>query len=137
MPGSLPFGLVKQVLDSSHIYVQPSVVTADGRREACGVAMLEAQALGLPVVATNIGGIPEAVADGRSGLLVDQKDPDALADRMIYLIKHPEVWHQMGLAGRRHVADNFDLNREIARLEGLYSSLIGESRRKPRRFAAW
>jgi len=125
LPGFLSFDLVKQVLEASHIYVQSSVVTSDGRREACGVAMLEAQALGLPIVATNIGGIPEAVADGQSGFLVAERDSQALAERMIYLLKHPEVWHKMGRAGRKHVEDNFNLSRSVATLEELYSSVIG------------
>jgi colanic acid/amylovoran biosynthesis glycosyltransferase len=79
----------------------------------------EAMAMGLPVISTLHGGIPELVKDGISGFLVPERDVDAIAQRLIYLIEHPEIWPQMGKAGRAYVETHYnlnDLNDELVRI---------------------
>ncbi|MCG8404643.1 MAG: glycosyltransferase [Phycisphaerales bacterium] len=108
----------------AHVFLFPGVVSRRGDEEGMAGACVEAQATGLPVVATRVGGIPEAVLDGQSGFLVEPKDVSALADRLIYLIEHPECRSRMGRAGREHVERHYDLDKLIDRLIGIYGQLI-------------
>jgi colanic acid/amylovoran biosynthesis glycosyltransferase len=107
----------------AHLFVLPSIVASDGAEEGLGGVLTEAQAVGLPVVATETGGIPENVLNGRSGYLVPQRDPDALAERLIHLIDHPDLWAHLGRAGRAHVQKNFDLEKANDRLVRIYRNL--------------
>jgi glycosyltransferase involved in cell wall biosynthesis len=79
-------------------------------------------ALGLPVVATRVGGIPAVVADGETGSLVPPDDPPALARAVGALLKDPELRHRAGEAGRRR-AEQFSLAAMESRLLGLYREL--------------
>jgi len=65
----------------------------------------EAMAMGMPVISTLHGGIPELVEDGKSGFLVPERDANAIAQKLNYLIAHPEVWAEMGKAGRSRVEE--------------------------------
>lgn len=108
--------VVFQHLARSHLFVLPSV------EEAFGMALLEAQAVGLPVVATNVGGIPEAVNRGNSGVLVDARNPTALAKALENLIETPEKWPWLGRNGRDYVKRNFDIEVLNDQLVKIYRS---------------
>ena len=95
------------------VYVMPS------RSESFGVGALEASAAGLPVVATGVGGIPEAVADGETGLLVPTDDPSALANALARLARDPKLRKRLGDAGRRRVAAEFDWQTTLTRFEAV------------------
>jgi len=88
--GSLDQSEVQKVLHEADIFLLPSV------NEALPVCLMEAQATGLPVVASNVGSIDKTVNNGASGFLVPERDVDALAEKLIYLIEHPEIWPEMG-----------------------------------------
>lgn len=94
------------------------------RQEGLGIALLEAQAAGLPVIATRAGGMPEAVADGESGVLVEPGDSAELAKRMIRLLRDPELRQQMGEAGRRHVVEYFSPATMVSGNLSIYKELI-------------
>jgi len=113
-----------ELYDRSHVFLHPSVVADDGNTEGQGVVLLEAQAHGLPVVATRHGAFPETVRDGRSGFLVPERDVDALVDRLEYLIEHPDTWQAMGRAGRAHVEAHYDQHVLNRRQEALYKALL-------------
>ena len=115
--GTLPTEEVRAELIQSNVYFQPSVV------EAFGVAMLEAQAVGLPVVATRVGGIDEAVLDGESGFLLEFGDVQGMADALERLWREPELAVQMGETGRRYVENRFSVEREAAEWIRLYQRL--------------
>jgi len=90
----------------SDIFLLSSVTANSGDEEGQGLVLQEAQAIGLPVVSTLHNGIPEGVLNGQTGFLVPERDVDALTERLIYLIEHPELWPQMGMAGRKFVEDS-------------------------------
>lgn len=91
-----------ELLRRSHVFAMPSRVPKGGGGEGFGIVYLEAGQLGLPVVAGDEGGSVDAVLDGETGLLVDPRDPSALAGAIAELIENPERASQMGLAGRRY-----------------------------------
>jgi colanic acid/amylovoran biosynthesis glycosyltransferase len=106
--------------DEAHIFILASVVTASGEEENQPVCVAEAQASGLPIVATSIGGVPESIRDGESGLLVPPRDPQALAAALTWLLEHPEVLPRMGRAGRCHVEQHYDAEKLHDRLLAIY-----------------
>lgn len=93
--------------------------------EGMPMVLLEAGAVGLPVVATDVGGNREVVVDGKSGLLVPSKDPEALARAMVRLMElSPEERRSMGKYGRRHIEENYSLERVVEQWEMLYMELL-------------
>ena len=122
--GAQPHDVVLSEMGRAHIFIQPSVTAADGDTEGIPGTLMEAQASGLPVVATWHGGIPELVADGQSGYLVSERNSHALAERLRHLIEHPELWGPMGRAGRAVVEERFNLHTQVAVLENYYDELL-------------
>jgi glycosyltransferase involved in cell wall biosynthesis len=92
--------------------------------EGLGVCLLEAQAAGVPVVASRVGGIPEAVDDQVTGTLVPSADPEAMARAVIELLGHPERRARMGEAGRRHVARHFSVDAMLSGNLAVYDSIL-------------
>ena len=115
---------VKRLLEESHVMVAPSLTSDGGDQEGIPNAIKEAMATGLPVISTFHSGIPELVTDGVMGLLVPERDADSLAGSLEYLIRHPEICSEMGLAGRRQVEQKFDTHRLNKELEELYVSVM-------------
>ncbi len=113
-----------EILDRCHIFIAPSVSAKDGNQDAPINVLKEAMAMGLPVISTYHGGIPELVEDGLSGFLVPERDADAIAEKLNYLIEHPEVWHSMGKAGRTRVEEKYDLNKLNDELVKIYQQLL-------------
>lgn len=107
-----------------NVFALPSV------DEGCPVAVLEAMAASLPVVASRCGGLPEIVEDGKTGWLVPPNDPRALADRIRVLLLKPDLRRAMGLAGRACVRERFSLGRMAAEITKIYDDLLIESHRK-------
>ncbi len=100
----------QQIVEEYHhadVFVQASVVTADGDRDGIPNSVLEAMASGLAVVATAVAGIPEVVRNAKTGFLVDPSDSDALAGALKTLAADPELGVAMGGAARCFVVDHF------------------------------
>lgn len=112
----------EQVIDRyarAAVYVQPSRVAADGDRDGIPNVLLEAMAMGLPVVATRISGIPEVVKHRHNGLLVGAEDPSAIADAVQQLIETPALAAQLGRNARHTVTRDFDNDRNLRVVLGL------------------
>jgi glycosyltransferase involved in cell wall biosynthesis len=118
--GNVPHQKVPSYLESIDIFVMPSI------SEGLGVAAIEASAMGIPVVASNVGGVPDAVIDGETGFLVPPKDSAAIATAIIELVEKPKLRLRMGQAGRKFVAENYEWDENAARMEKLYYSIVQE-----------
>jgi glycosyltransferase involved in cell wall biosynthesis len=118
---------VKNWMNRARVFSTPSVTAESGDAEGFGMVFSEAQAMGLPVVSFASGGIPEAVADGQTGLLVPEKDSTALADSILLLFRERELWSRFSEAGRARAKALFDLRKQASLLEGVYDSVLAES----------
>ncbi|HLZ66875.1 MAG TPA: glycosyltransferase [Aliidongia sp.] len=99
---------VARLADAADIFVLASTSARSGDVEGQGLVLQEAQALGMPVIASNHNGFPEGLIEGETGLLVAERDPPALAAAMMELARRPDRWGPMGMAGSRWVRRNFD-----------------------------
>lgn len=110
---------VPAILRGSTLALLPSLT------EALPTSLIEASACGLAVVATTVGGTPEVIENGRTGILVEPRDAEALIDSVTDLLIDSGRREQYGLAGRRLAEDRFDLRRWADRLTGLYAEALG------------
>jgi glycosyltransferase involved in cell wall biosynthesis len=113
---------VPELMAAFDVLVVPSL------NEGMGRVILEAGAAGTPVVASRVGGIPDVVHDGVTGLLVPPRDDDAIAQAVLSLEQDPERAHAMGAAARAHVVPAFSLEQMVMRIEALYEELIEAKR---------
>jgi colanic acid/amylovoran biosynthesis glycosyltransferase len=128
---------IAEILDNCHLFLAPSVTAADGNQDAPVNTLKEAMAMGLPVISTYHGGIPELVEDGVNGFLVPERDVDAIAQKLAYLIEHPELWESMGTAGRHRVEEKYDMEKLNDELVEIYQSLLEqEVRQQPNQSSA-
>lgn len=112
---------VIEILNQTHLLLAPSVTGQKGDQEGIPVALMEAMAMGLPVVSTHYSGIPELVEHDVSGFLLPERDPDAIAEKLIYLIEHSERWVKMGQSGRAYVQSHFNINQLTQQLIRIYN----------------
>jgi glycosyltransferase involved in cell wall biosynthesis len=123
--GSRPPADVHRVLLESRMLAAPSRTAADGDTEGLPTTVLEAAALGLPVVATRHSGIPEAVTDGETGLLSAEGDRPALAANLARLLADDSLCERLGKQARTLMESTFDLVKQTGRLEDLYDEVTG------------
>ena len=115
---------ILELMKNTDILIAPSVVSEDGDEEGIPVVLMEALAQGIPVLSTQHSGIPEVVEDGKSGFLVPERDVDALAEKLVFFIEHPESWTKMGQAGREYVEKCYNIDTLNDKLVDLYQHLI-------------
>jgi len=111
--------------DMPHILRELDVLVHPATMEGLGVAVLQAMAAELPVVTTAAGGMPEAVQDGVSGILVPPRGVEALSDAVIRLLAAPELRRTMGAAGRRIVEEQFSVDGMVEGILSVYRSALG------------
>lgn len=113
-----------QILKTCHLFLAPSVTSQDGDQDAPVNTLKEAMAMGLPVISTWHGGIPELVEDSVSGYLVPERDAAAIAAKLKVLIHQCDRWPTMGQAGRLRVEQRYDLNTLNDELVTIYQSVL-------------
>jgi colanic acid/amylovoran biosynthesis glycosyltransferase len=125
LPGFLPPEKLRDIYYASHIFLHPSETGSDGNQEGIPNAMLEAMATGLPVFATDHGGIPEAIENGVSGILVPERDYEALSQALLKAVQDRDLLARLARSGANAVAQKFDQQDQIRRLEEIYFGMIG------------
>lgn len=126
-PGFLSQARLHELYLASHIFLHPSELMADSNQEGVPNSMLEAMSTGLPVVATLHGGIPEAVVDGVSGFLVEEKSPQAICDALSRIAGSGDDWRRMGREGSEFITRNFEQRAQIDHLEAQYARVLREA----------
>jgi glycosyltransferase involved in cell wall biosynthesis len=116
--GALPPSEVREHMRAADILLHAAV--SEG---FCNV-VLEAQAMGLPVVCSDADGLPENVVDGETGFVVPRRSPQALAEKLAVLAHDPALRQRMGRAGRKRVLDRFRLDDQIEAFDQLYRSVL-------------
>jgi len=130
------YGIAKHAIflgqrsDVDEIYPVMDVFTLPSWREGIGTSLLEAQAMLLPVVATDVRGCREAVADGKTGILVPHRNSQKLAEALLWMLEHPTEAKNMGKAGRKRIEKEFDQELVFERLNKEYERLIKEKLKK-------
>ncbi len=112
---------IRELMCNAHLALLASV-SIEGDQEGQGLFLQEAQACGLPVIATQHGALPEGMLSGKSGLLAPERDSQALADRLKELVAHPETWPMMGHNGREFVEARYDIRKLNQQLAQLYET---------------
>lgn len=119
---------VVEYLNKSDVLVLPSVITADKKMEGIPVALMEALAMELPIIATDISGVPELVINGETGVLVPERDAEALSEALFRLFNDEALRAKLAQAGRQKVLAEFNLKTSTAELFALFEKQIKESR---------
>lgn len=127
--GAVAHDQVCDAMRRFYVYVMPSVYES----ETFGVSAVEAAACGVPVVASRVGGVPEAVNDSVTGLLVPPGDPKAVADAVIRLAEDRDLRNKMAAAGPRFVRRHYQWSESLERMESIYRRIVNTvPPRKPR-----
>ena len=111
---------------TANVFTLPAIVDSKGDTEGLGVVLIEAMELGLPIVASNVGGIPDVVINGESGILVPEKDPEALADAFKRLEENPSLIEKLLVGARKRINECFTWNGIIERQIDVYNKVINQ-----------
>ena len=124
LPGFVAPEKLREIYYASHIFLHPSETGSDGNQEGIPNSMLEAMATGLPVLATDHGGIPEAIENGVSGILVPERDDEALSHALLEVVQDQQLLARLARNGANAVAEKFDQQNQIRRLEEIYLGML-------------
>jgi colanic acid/amylovoran biosynthesis glycosyltransferase len=130
-PGFISQTQLRELFYQSHIFLHPSELGGDGNQEGVPNSMLEAMASGLPVFATEHGGIPEAIENGRSGILVKERDDEALADALLERTSNPVGLAAIAVNGAEAVRQKFQQSIQTRTLEDYYFEAMATPKWEP------
>lgn len=119
---------VVREMHEADIFCLTGVPAQNGRVETQGVVLAEAQATGLPVIASSVGGVPDSLVDGVTGLLCQPGDIASIQKAIRHFLKHPDQRREFGRRGRAYVKDRFSLETMNDRFEALYSEITSRHR---------
>jgi glycosyltransferase involved in cell wall biosynthesis len=122
--GSILNEHLKEHYAQADIFVAPSIRDRAGDTEALGVVILEAAASGTPIVATNVGGIPDIVVDGQTGLLAEPANPESLANAILRLHRNPALASKLAANARELVESRFSWESVVDRFDTLFRQLL-------------
>lgn len=120
LPGKVPEETLKKYFSDADMFVLPAIVDKNGDTEGLGVVLVEAMTYKLPVIASRVGGIPDVIVPGISGVLVEEKNPKALSDAIIELLGNPDEMANTGEKGFEFISKNFSWEKVIGDIGALY-----------------
>lgn len=126
-PGTINREDVPTYFHFCDLFVLPAVFDPKGNVDGCPIVILEAMACGKPVVSSNISGIPIVVKDGETGLLVGEKNVDALATSIITLLENPEKRKQFGKAGQQRIQQELTWTNTIEQFISIYQQNVNRT----------
>jgi colanic acid/amylovoran biosynthesis glycosyltransferase len=115
--------IVKEWMRKSLLLSAPSLTTPQGESEGLPIVILEAMAMGLPVISSIHAGIPEAIIHQETGLLIPEKDWEALSNSIFNLLQDKQLREDFAIAGRQRIEQKFNLKQNTAQLEEIYNGL--------------
>lgn len=122
--GAMMQNAVIDFYHQSDVFLLPSITAENGDTEGQGLVLQEAQAIGLPIVATLHNGFPDSVIDAKTGFLVPEKDFSGLYEKLLLLARNPELRSTMGRHGRTFVESNFDSSVIGKELSAIYTMML-------------
>lgn len=126
--GTQPIEIVNQWMNRASLLCAPSVTAVEGDSEGLPNVVLEAQAMGLPVVSTIHAGIPEGVIQGKTGFLAQERNVEELASYCLKLINESELWQRFSQQGQIHVKTNFNRTKQVKVLEEIYHAILEKNK---------
>lgn len=119
---------------SCDVFVLPAIVDSKGDTEGLGIVMIEALAHGKPVIASEVGGIPDVIRDGETGILIPEKRPEAIAAAVLHTLENPDYAAQIGQAGLNDIQHRFSWKRILPKWQGIFHrALSGQQPNHPSR----
>jgi len=115
---------LKDYLNGADVFVLPCITARNGDMDGIPVSLMEAMAMEIATVSTYVSGIPELIEDGHSGLLVKERDAEALADALQRLLEDDELRTRLGKNGRQKVIEEFDIDKSAAQLATLFERYL-------------
>lgn len=122
--GDVTDATLRNLYERSSIFVLPCVIAQDGDRDGIPVALMEAMSMELPVISTPISGIPELISDEENGLLVEPKNPVALAEAIDKLLEEPETCKRLGKQGRMTILERFNIKKNVLSLKKFFQTCL-------------
>lgn len=136
LPGKMTQDELIELYRKADIFALPCQITDDGDRDGIPNVLLEAMAMKVPVISTNISGIAELVEHMKNGILIPEKDPQSLAAELEHLMTQPQLMRQMGHVGREKVCQQFSLERNIEQIKDLFVDTLRSVSVEPQREGA-
>lgn len=128
MLGPLPMPDVIRLMQSASVFAAPCIVGKDGNRDGLPTVLLEAMALGVPCISTEVTGIPEVITDRETGVMVPQSNPVVLADAIQRLLTNPAYRVRLARQARTLIEDRFDIHRNAAQIRSLFEqATVGQA----------
>ena len=131
LTGALPQSQVKALLSQADLFVLPCITASSGDMDGIPVVLMEAMAMEIPTVSTSVSGIPELIEQAVSGLLVAEKDAEALADAVECLLENEELRLRLGRNGRLKVMHDFDIEKTTTQLADLFRECLKARSERP------
>jgi glycosyltransferase involved in cell wall biosynthesis len=123
---NLPQRELKEQYQGSDLLIIPSIIDKNGDTEGLGMVAVEAGSCGLPLIGSNVGGIPDVIKDGHNGFLFEANRSDQLAEKIKELTDNPSVRRKMGKAARSHVLENFNTYKNARNILEIYQKLTSD-----------
>jgi len=124
LPGKVAAETLNELFTNADMFVLPAIVDKNGDTEGLGVVLVEAMTYRLPVIASNVGGIPDVIIPDVSGVLVEEQSPQSIANAIIDFMRNPDTMKRIGEMGFTFISKEFTWNKVIGDMDSLYRKVV-------------